>query len=139
MLAIGDFLTNIREWAKNKDWKSIRISSTKRLEAKGYIDLGSGSYFRFIHKEWFDKAVKEGIIIKSKDGKWLPIIEMEESYDTVARRGRDVVKKNVHTRISSQTGIKLREFNERYETWKSQQKQMDIEFEGLIKTFDKAI
>lgn len=45
----------------------------KPLFERGYIKLPVGSYYTWIHKSWFDKAIKEGILRKNGAGMYVPV------------------------------------------------------------------
>lgn len=42
------------------------------LKDRGYVKLPSGSAITWIHKEWLDKAVEKGILIKNRVGMFVP-------------------------------------------------------------------
>jgi len=141
MLPLDKYVLLIKEWAKNKQFSIMRQSATKRLEAKGYIDLGIGSWYRFIHKEWFDNAVKEGIIKKSENGQWLPPVDFIEEKEIIGMRGKNPVysKKKNTSKMSQDSLDKLTEFDKRYKSWLYSQQQISMELDNLVKQYEKQI
>jgi len=134
MMSSQDFSKQIQTWAHNKEWLKVKISAKKRLEAKGIIDLGIGSYWRFMDKEWFEKAKQEEIIKQNAYGQWVPLVVMEEKTETIGRRGKDAITKIVGTRISQESLRKLKDFSDRYEAWKKRTYQTNLEFNRIIES-----
>ena len=52
----------------------------KELFNKGCIDLGIGSYARWIHKNWHEVFLKKGLIKKTYDGLYVPRMMVFEQY-----------------------------------------------------------
>lgn len=137
MMPIGDFITTIKDWAKKKDWKIIKISASKRREAHGLMDLGIGSWFRFIEKEWFEKAISEGIIIKNEYDLWVPLVDIENKQEAIGKKGRDTMYSTKGIKISSVSILKLKNFMDRYSQWKKQSYQVEADFTRLIDEYKK--
>lgn len=44
----------------------------QKLIAKGFIQLPLGSYYRWIHKKFFDQLVEKKVLIKNRLGQFVP-------------------------------------------------------------------
>jgi len=86
VLPFPEFKQNIVKWRSERDFKSIKISATKRLEALGYVDLGIGSFKRWIKEEWFEKA-KRLDVIRKKDDVWMPLAVVRYEEEPVGKKG----------------------------------------------------
>jgi|GEM_PF-5524947 len=133
MMSSMDFFKQIEVWAHNKEWMKIKISASKRLQAQNFVDLGIGSYWRFMDKEWFEKAKEEGVIRLVKN-QWLPLVDTEEKTETIGRRGKDVLTKAVGRRISQGSLQKLKNFSDRHDAWKKQTYQINLEFNRIMES-----
>lgn len=100
MLTTEEFQAQIKEWKKSDRWDLIRASSKKRLEAKGYIDLGAGSFVRWIEPEWFEEAKRRGVIAQDKYGQWIPHVDETFEEEVVGRRGGHAITEG-KTRIDA--------------------------------------
>jgi hypothetical protein len=128
MLPLDKYVVMIREWADKNLFGNIKISAGKRLEALGYIDLGVGSWFRFIHKEWFIKARDEGIIKQNAYNQWVPFVEVANEQEVIGMRGKTEIlsSKKTTKRITKESMERLRDFDRRYQEWMKSQEQIEL-------------
>lgn len=137
MLPLDKYIPLVKEWAKTNQWGLMRKSAAKRLEAKEIIDLGLGSYYRFIHEEWFEKLKKEGLVYENELGQWIPIVEITEDREVIGLKGKTPIysKKKSPTKISQDSLDKLSDFDKRYNAWIYGQQQKEIDFSRIIKSY----
>lgn len=88
MLTTEEFRTQIKAWVKEGKMETVRQSATKRLQAKGYMDLGTGSFARWIEREWFEEGKKRGVISQDNYGNWIPVISAREEEQVTGQRGK---------------------------------------------------
>lgn len=119
----GD-MTTVRQIAKE---------ARADLERRGYVS--AYPLFRWIKKEWFDKAIAEGVIrFNSKEyGYQIVAIECEVK-EVIGHRGREpIYEKKIKLDIS-----KWQDFSKRYKEFREQkegqQYAIDQDFIRLIKT-----
>jgi hypothetical protein len=140
MLPLDKYLPLITEWAKKKQWGMMRASASKRLEAMGYVDLGLGSWYRYMHKDWFEKAKQEGLLVKKND-MWIPFVEIEVNHEVIGMRGKTPIydKKKEKSKISQASMDKLDEFDKRYKKWLYGKEQTSMHFDRLVDAYEKEI
>lgn len=93
MLSTNDYKAQITAWVKDDQWKIIQLSAKKRLEAMGLLDLGVGSIYRWMEKDWFDRAVREGVMVKDWYGKWIPVAKVLKLEKVVGKKGMTEITK----------------------------------------------
>lgn len=140
MLPLDKYLPLITEWAKKKQWGIMKVSASKRLEAMGYVDLGLGSWYRYMHKDWLEKAKQEGLLVKKNDV-WLPLVEMDVNHEVIGMRGKTPIydKKKEKSKIGQASMDRLDEFDKRYKKWLYGQEQSSMNFDHLIKVYEEEI
>ena len=128
MLPLDKYVVMIRDWADKNLFGNIKISANKRLEALGYMDLGVGSWYRFIHKDWFIKARDEGIIKQNGYGQWVPFVDVANEQEVIGMRGKIEIlsSKKTTKRITKESMERLKEFNRRYDEWMKTQEQIEL-------------
>lgn len=93
MLSTKDFKKQVETWVSDGNYKHISISAKKRLEAMGLMDLGVGSIYRWMEKDWFERAVREGVMVKDWYGKWIPVARVLKLEKVVGKRGMNEITK----------------------------------------------
>ena len=104
MLPFLEWRHLVEGWYKTKQFKLMHLSSRKRLEAKGYIRLPSGSYYLWMKKEDFDEAINTGALVKNYYEQYLPTMIVLETED----------EKNKKKKILEPT-LAFKQFSEKYE------------------------
>lgn len=88
MLTTEEFRDQIKIWFKQEKYELVRASSTKRIHAKGYVDLGLSSFMRWIEPEWLEEAKRRGVVTLDKKGNWIPIVGVREEETVTGHRGK---------------------------------------------------
>ena len=114
--------------------KKIGQEAKKELLTKGFIQREP--VFRWIEKEWFDKAVEMGAVVEKKDpntGKkikdyWVVYVTEIEVEKFV--RGRTIRKKRV-------TSVEWDDWSKLYENYKRQENANEANWKGIMESEPK--
>lgn len=111
-----------REWMKRfydlkrrRLYHVIKMIAKKRLENRGMVNLGIGSVWGWIEKEWFEKARDENVIILS-NGSWIPSYTERDEQIQVGQRGSRPIYETQKVKDYSQ----FHNFENSYLQWKEQ-------------------
>lgn len=103
----------------NKDFETVKklaLQSRIELENEGYVR--AGPIFRWIEKEWLEKALRMGAIVGTETG-YHPKAEVIEVDEITGYRGRTpTIEKKTKLDIS-----KFKAFCREYEEYKSKKKE----------------
>ena len=90
MKNIYQVMENFKE---TKDFKLLKEEAGEILKREGLIELPLGSYWKWIHIEWFNKALAEDVIAENAYGQFIPRADVIISMESTGKEGTEVLKK----------------------------------------------
>ena len=107
LLPFDEWMDLFRKLKAQKKFSAISAVAKIRLQNKGFVDLGTGSVWKWMEKDWFERACKEGAIqyepaYPDKDyegnpikGRYIATYEEKEEKVEKERRGNRIIYETV--------------------------------------------
>lgn len=108
-------LVDIKRFIQEKKLSGSREEMAEKIQAhfeeKGIIKLPLGSFWRYMHADWFALAIEERVLSENVYGMFVPLYNVLEDQEEVGRKGREIIYKTV----KRADGARFDNFRQRYE------------------------
>jgi len=127
---MGDFFSIrdiLKKMIEEKDYEGVTKKVEEWFKSRGLVELPEGSYWKWMYKDWFEKAIKEKYLTKNKDGQYVPLIYETTIEKPIGKRGKDIVYEK-NTKLDSARFFKFAQEYGAYEYMREREQEAEDQF-----------